>query len=264
MSTPAAGAAILAPRRSSRFVAWVRAWRAGLVPFDEVADAVAGDEEHLVADAPGTWTDVPLGEALPTLAKLSPDEIRLVLPAPGDPRGLPGPGDFAGAALLAGEAVIAGALGLIPEVRVHTSGSGDTFETLLWRVYPLPANAPAASLTLPGAAEAEAELAAALADTTAALTRLDVAQWRPELAGALEALRRPDGTTDLPPGFDPRARRLFARAAVLDRVLALAGHAAPGGAINNYEAQQRDAALRPLTAACRQALVAACNAPLRP
>ncbi len=104
MSTPAAGAAILAPRRSSRFVAWVRAWRAGLVPFDEVADAVAGTEEHLVADAPGTWTDVPLREALPTLAKLSPDEIRLVLPAPGDPRGLPGPGDFAGAALLAGPA----------------------------------------------------------------------------------------------------------------------------------------------------------------
>ena len=44
------------------------------------------------------------GDALPALAKLSPDEIRLVLPAPGDPRGLPGPGDFAGAALLAGEA----------------------------------------------------------------------------------------------------------------------------------------------------------------
>ena len=91
-----------------------------------------------------------------------------------------------------------------------------------------------------------------------------MAQWRPELAGALAALRRPDGTTDLPPGFDPRARRLFARAAVLDRVLALAGQSAPGGAVNNYEAQQRDAALRPLTTACRQALVAACNAPLRP
>lgn len=264
MSTPATGAVTLAPRRSSRFVAWVRAWRAGLVPYDEVADAIAGDEEHLVADAPGTWTDVPLGAALPTLAKLSPDEIRLVLPAPGDPRGLPGPGDFAGAALVTGEAVVAGGLGLIPQVRLHTSGSGDCFETVLWRVYPLPANAAAASLSLPGAAEAEAELAAALAETTAVLTRLDVAQWRPELAGALAALRRPDGTTDLPPGFDPRARRLFARAAVLDRVLALAGHAAPGGAINNYEAQQRDAALRPLTAACRQALVAACNAPLRP
>ncbi|MFJ6956353.1 hypothetical protein ACISRB_33605, partial [Micromonospora aurantiaca] len=91
MSSPATGAATLAARRSSRFVAWVRAWRAGLVPFDEVADAVAGDEEHLVADAPGTWTDVSLREALPSLAKHSPDDIRLVLPAPGDPRGLPGP-----------------------------------------------------------------------------------------------------------------------------------------------------------------------------
>ncbi|MFE0588212.1 hypothetical protein ACIBCR_29445 [Micromonospora echinospora] len=262
--SPATGAVTLAPRRSSRFVAWVRAWRAGLVPFDEVPDAVAGDEEHLVADTPGTWTDVPLRDALPTLARLSPDEIRLVLPAPGDPRGLPGPGDFTGAALLAGEAVVAGGLGLIPEVRTHTSGSGMTWETVLWRFYPLPADAPAASLAMPCAAEAEAELATALAETTAALTRLDVAQWRPELAGALAALRRPDGATDLPPGFDPRSRRLFARAAVLDRVLALAEHAAPGGAVNGYEAQQRDAALRPLTTACRRALAAACNAPLRP
>ncbi|GAB2958903.1 hypothetical protein GCM10027280_54550 [Micromonospora polyrhachis] len=260
--SPATGAATLAPRRSSRFVAWVRAWRAGLVPYDEVADEVAGDEEHLVADAPGTWTDVPLREALPALSKLSPDDIRLVLPAPGDPRGLPGPGPFAGAALEAGEAVVARGLGLIPEVRNHTSGSGVSFETVLWRVYPLPESAPAASANQPGAAEAEAALSVALAEATAALTRLDVAQWRPELAGALAALRRPDSGTDLPPGFDPRSRRLFARASVLDRVLALAETAAPGGAVNGYEAQQRDAALRPLTTACRQALAAACNAPL--
>ncbi|RBJ01045.1 hypothetical protein DRA43_19790, partial [Micromonospora provocatoris] len=56
--------------------------------------------------------------------------------------------------------------------------------------------------------------------------------------------------------------RLFARAAVLDRVLALAGRARRRRG-DTYEAQQRDAALRPLTTACRQALVAACNAPLR-
>ncbi|MEV7229136.1 MULTISPECIES: hypothetical protein [Polymorphospora] len=260
--SPAAGAATLAVRRSSRFVAWVRAWRAGLVPYDEVADEIAGDEEHLVADAPGAWTDLPLRDALPTLSKLSPDEIRLALPAPGDPRGLPGPGPFAGAALVAGEAVVARGLGLIPEVRSHTSGSGMTFETVLWRVYPLPEEAHTAGLGAPSAAEAEAELSVALAEATATLTRLDVAHWRPELAGALAALRKPDSATDLPPGFDPRARRLFARASVLDRVLALAEHAAPGGAINGYEAQQRDAALRPLTTACRRALVAACNAPL--
>jgi hypothetical protein len=261
--SPAAGAATLTARRSSRFVAWVRAWRAGLVPYDEIADAIAGDEEHLVADAPGTWTDVTLRDALPTLSKLHPDEVRLVLPAPGDPRGLPGPGPFSSAALLAGEGVVAGSLGVVPELRTHTSGSGDTFSTVLWRVYPLDRPAPPA-FGEPSAAEAEAELATVLADSTARLARLDIAQWRPELAGALAQLRRPDNGTDLPPGFDPRARRLYARASILDQVLALAEHAAPGGAVNGYEAQQRDEALRPLTAACRRALVAACNAPLAP
>src|SRR5204862_7347644 len=112
------------------------------------------------------------------------------------------------------------------------------------------------------AAEAEAELSQALSDATRTLAKLDIAQWRPELAGALAALRKPDSGTDLPPGYDPRARRLYARASVLDRVLALAEHAAPGGAVNGYEAQQRDAALRPLVGSCRRALVAACNAPM--
>ena len=257
--SPAADAATLTARRSTRFVAWVRAWRAGLVPFDELAEEIAADEEHLVADAPGTWTDVPLGAGLPVFAKLHPDDIRLVLPAPGDPRGLPGPGPLTGAAMLAGEAVVTPAFGLVPEVRSHTSGSGMTFETVLWRVIATGEYRPGFQM---GAAEAEIELTQALTEATTQLTRLDVAHWRPELAGALQALRRPDSTATLPPGFDPRARRLFARASVLDQVLALAEHSAPGGAVNGYEAQQRDAALRPLTMACRQALVAACNAPL--
>lgn len=242
-------------------MAWVRAWRAGLVPFDELADEIAADEEHLVADAPGTWTDVPLGQGLPIFAKLHPDEIRLVLPAPGDPRGLPGPGELTSAALLAGEAVMTPSFGVVPEVRRHVSGSGVEFSTVLWRVHPAPEHRPVFQM---GAAEAEAELTAALSEATTRLARLDVAQWKPELAGALQALRRPESTDTLPPGFDPRSRRLFARAGILDQVLALAGTNAPGGAVNGYEAQQRDEALRPLTAACRQALVAACNSPLHP
>jgi hypothetical protein len=250
----------MAGRRSGRFVAWARAWRAGLVPCDDAAAEIACDEEHLVSDAPGTWTDVSLSEGITALSKLHPDEIRLVLPAPGDPRGLPGPGPFSGAALLAGEGVVASRLGLVPEVRSHTSGSGVTFETVLWRVYGL-SEVPR-SYDEPTAAEAEAELSSALVESTRALAKLDVAQWRPELAGALAAIRRPDNGTDLPPGYDPRARRLYARASVLDRVLALAEDVAPGGAINGYEVRERDAALRPLLLACRRALVAACNAPL--
>jgi hypothetical protein len=263
--SPAARAATLPVRRSARFVAWVRAWRAGLVPYDDAAAEIAGDEEHMVADAPGTWTDVSLAEGISAMSKLHPDEVRLALPAPGDPRGLPGPGEFSGAALVAGEGVVARgaavALGYVPEVRSHTSGSGVTFETVLWRAYVLEPGHPLTFDEL-SAAEAEAELSMALAEATRALAKLDIAQWRPELAGAITALRKPDGATDLPPGYDPRARRLYARASVLDRVLALAEHAAPGGAVNGYEMQQRDAALRPLTTACRRALVAACNAPL--
>jgi hypothetical protein len=247
-------------RRSVRFVAWARAWRAGTVSYDDVADETEAGEEHLVSDAPGTWTDIPLRQAIGSLSKLPPDAIRLVLPVPGDPRGLPGPGEFTAAALDAGEGVIAGDLGLVPQVRTHTSGSGDTFAIVVWQVYPLSGTPDAAAG--PDAAEAEADLSMAVADTTSTFTRLDIAAWRPELAGALADLRRPDNATVLPPGFSPRARRLFARASVLDRVLALAAEAAPGGAVNGFEARQREEALRPLTTACRRALVAACNSPL--
>ena len=259
--SPAADAATRTARRSTRFVAWVRAWRAGLVPFDELADEIARDEEHLAVDAPGTWTDVPLGQALPAFAKVHPDDVRLVLPAPGDPRGLPGPGELTGAAMLAGEAVMAPDFGIVPVVHRHTSGSGVEFETVRWQFFAVREQRPVFQM---GAAEAESELAVALGEATNQLTKLDVAQWKPELAGALQALRRPESTATLPPGFDPRARRLFARASILDQVLALAGTNTPGGSINAHEAQQRDEALRPLTTACRQALVAACNSPLHP
>jgi hypothetical protein len=248
-------------RRAPRFVAWVRAWRAGLIPYDDVIDEIEATEDHLVADPADPDEEAPLREALATLSSLHPDEIRLVLPAPGDPRGLPGPGTpFTGRALVTGEGVLAGELGLVPEVRTLVSGSGDSFATVVWWTHPLQAPAPGdAEVT---AAEAEAELSSALADATTALTHLDIAQWRPELGGALADLRRHDDGGELPPVFNPRARRLYARASLLDRVLALAGQAAPGGAVNAFEAQQRDAALRPLTTACRRALVAACNAPL--
>lgn len=248
-----------------RFVAWVRAWRAGVTPFDDAADEIEAAEEHSLADAADPAGERPLRDGLAALSSLHPDEIRLVLPVPGDPRGLPGPGTpFTGAALVAGEAVVAGAVGLIPEVRAHVSGSGDSFSTVVWRRYALPPRPPLAPPEPPGPtlAEAEAELTAALAEATTRLTRLDVARWRPELATALADLRRHDDAAALPPVFPARARRLYARASLLDRMLALADAAAPGGAVTSYETQRRDEALRLLAAACRQALVVACNAPL--
>jgi len=254
----AAHAVTLTARRSARFVAWARAWRAGLVSYDDALDTIASEEEHVAAELPGTWSEIPLREALSHLSKLHPDEIRLALPAPGDPGGL-GPSEFTGAALVIGEAVLAGVLGLVPDVREHTSGSGMTFTTVCWHAYQLPPMQNHGQR--PTVRQSDAELSQALAETTEALARLDVARWRPELAGALTALRKPTEATDLPEGYDAAARRLFARATMLERVVALAGDAAPGGAINSFEAQRRDEALRPLAAACRHALMTACNAP---
>ncbi len=251
-----------ATRRSARLVTWARAWRAGTVSYDDVVDETEGGEEHLVAGSPDPWDETPLRHAVRTLSRLHPDEIRLVLPVPGDPRGLPGPGPFTDEALAVGEAMIGGELGLVPHVRSHTSGSGDTFEIVIWHTHSLPTAHRGEPDLSP--AQAESDLSAAMAEATITLTRLDVAAWRPDLASAIAALRRPDNGPCLPPGFSPRARRLFSRAIVLDRVLALAAEVAPGGAINGYEAQQRHLALKPLTEACRRALVAACNAPLEP
>lgn len=247
-------------RLGARFVPWVRAWRAGLVPYDDVVPTVTAGEEHVCRDLPGTWRDVPMREALSTLSRLHPDQIRLVLPAPGDPRGLPGPGPFTATALLRGEGVIAGELGLVPEVTEHRSGSGDLWHTVTWQVHPVRTTATPADSPTP--AEAEHDLSVALTETTEALTGLDVARWRPELGEALAALRRGSPGPELPPGFDPRSRRLYARASVLEQVLALAAQDPLGGAVNGHQAEQRALALRPLATACRRALEAASNAQL--
>lgn len=241
----------------------MRAWRAGLVPYDDVTPTITAGAEHMCRDLPGTWHDVPLREALAILSGLRPEQIRLVLPAPGDPRGLPGPGPFSTAALLRGEGVVAGELGLVPEVAEHRSGSGDVWHTVTWQAYPVEAN-PAPPVDSPTAAEAEHDLSAALTETTEALMALDVARWRPELGEALAALRRGGTGPELPAGYDPRSRRLYARASVLEQVLALATQDPLGGAVNGHQAQRRALALRPLATACRRALEAASNAPLIP
>jgi hypothetical protein len=246
--------------RSGRLVSWVRAWRAGLVPFDDVAPAVqSGDAEHEVADLPGQLHAVPLRTALAELSEVDPAAVRLVVPAPGDPRGLPGPGDFSIAALAAGEGALCGGTGLVPAVERHVSGSGDVWHTVRWHVLPLP-DAPVRPEAV-SVAEAEHDLLDALRTSTDALRDLDVARWRPELAQALADLRRNGATADLPPGYDRRAHQLLHRADLVARIVTLAGEDAPGAAVNAYEASRRDAALRPLATAARRARAAAHNAP---
>jgi hypothetical protein len=246
--------------RSALLAAWLRAWRAGLASYDELIDQVSDPAlDETFADLPGAVAPVPLRSAVTAFTHVPADQIRVVLPAAGDPRGLPGPGPFTAAALAAREAVICGGSGLVPGTEWRASGSGDQWQVLTWRCHPAGPAAPD-PLTLP---EAEHDLLTALRESADALARLDIARWRPELAGALTSLRQSDASSELPPGFDPRCHRVLAKAVTVGRILALAAGDAPGGAITAWEAAERDTVLRPLATAARRALVSAVNAPLR-
>ncbi|HYT09085.1 MAG TPA: hypothetical protein VEL73_00325 [Mycobacteriales bacterium] len=273
--------------RSGVFAAWASAWLAGEAAYDDVVARVTGDDEpHRVIGAPlglrggdrsacrtdhdvvsvapaslarqpgaGLASEVPLGWVLPVLRARSPDGVRAVLPVPGDPRGLPGPGQFTAAALAAGEAVLGRGIGLVPQVTEHGSELGSRTTCVLWTAYEVGEPAPD-PITV---AEAEHELTGATRDAASALTALDVASWRPEVADQLARVRR-GVTPDLPPGHDGRAVRLLAQADRLAAVLDLARADAPGSSVTGAEARAREDALRPLGSALRRARVAAYNA----
>jgi hypothetical protein len=245
--------------RSGVFAAWASAWLAGDAAYDEVVARVTGaDEPHRATGAAlggAPEATVPVGWVLPLLRERSSGGVAAVLPAPGDPRGLPGPGPFSAAALVAGEAVVGRGIGLVPTVTEHGFDVDSRSTRVVWTVAEI--GEPVADpLTV---AEAEHDLIAATRDAASTLAALGVASWRPEAAEQVARLRR-GITPDLPPGHDARAVRLLAQADRLAAVLDLARQDAPGGAVNGAEARARDDALRPLSTAVRRARAAAYNA----
>jgi hypothetical protein len=259
--------------RSGVFAAWASAWLAGEAAYDDVVAHVTGrDEPHRVTGLRSTDglpdAEAPLGWALTVLRERSAAGVRVVLPVPGDPRGLPlaeppgagvaafGPAAFRPAALEAGEAVVGRGIGLVPVLTEHGSALGSRTTSVLWRAYSIGEPTPD-PLTV---AEAEHDLAEALRSAATELAELDVATWRPELAGELARVRRKPIAPDLPPGHDARAVRLLAQADRLAAVLDLAAADEPGGAVTGHAAREREQALRPLAAAVRRARCAAYNA----
>jgi hypothetical protein len=111
---------------------------------------------------------------------------------------------------------------------------------------------------LPDVATAHSLLRAAIRDAAERLAELDVAAWGPDLADGLMNLRT-GHRFDAPVWFaSPRASEAAASAM---RILSVASAAArvDTGPITAAQAAARAEALRPLSAAARQALVAACS-----
>lgn len=229
---------------SARLAWWATAWLRGHEGVDHVLAAITGDDVvHVVAGA--GQSEIPavgLLDGLLDLRAAGATSAGLALPVEGDLLGLGGPRDLNDAAVEAGEAVVAGPVGLVP-VR--------TGPTVVWQARP------AARRQLPDVGEADRGLRRTLLDAADALAALEVARWRPEAADVLMNLRHlPD--LDAPAGTPARCVELAGRATAALEVVSLA-LADDGGAISAEEVRRRRDALRPLEAAGRRGVVAACS-----
>ncbi|MFD7865462.1 hypothetical protein [Streptomyces sp. NPDC057682] len=250
---------MLSEPRSGLLAAWGNALLAGLVSPDDAAAAIVGEDAvHRVEGLPGEAGPVGLTLALGRLRRLGATGFRVALPVPGHPLGLSGPAEFNARALEAEEAVVTfGApYGLVPEVRAagHT---GDQHVECVWHCLTVREAPPA---DVPSLGEAERELAEAMREATAVLSRLDVAASGPVAEAALDAYRaRAAGGEVLAPGYPPRAARVLALAQRIGLLVSLAydGH---GGAVSSSEIAARGEALRPVERVARRAQVAAYNA----
>ncbi|MBK1782912.1 hypothetical protein [Prauserella cavernicola] len=251
---------------SATLAVWSSAWLHGAAASDNALDALlAWGEAHEVVAAEQSVAevfDLPVTGSFPanpaqllaSLRKLGAVDARLVLPIPGDVRGLGGGGPFTDAALHTGEAVVFPGLGYGVVPQAIAEG------LMRWTVHAVATDAPVAHV---GIAEAEHGLTDAIRDSAGALQSLDVASERPGVREELSAKLRARPAPDWPPGTPGRALRVLQRAEEIGAILALAHADEPGGALSASAATRRADALRPLTEAVRTARCAAVNEAVR-
>lgn len=240
--------------RSGTLAAWAGAWLAGQVSLDQAVDATTGhDAPHVVSGLPGFDEDVMLRDALVAWRRggVAP---RLVLPVPGDVRGLPGPAGLRAAALDVGEAVVADGLGLVPEVTEYAPSSAPP--TVVWTAFVADA-LPPDHLDL---REAQYDLTTAIRESAVELTTAGVSGSNADVPALLSGARRAGDDLDLPRGHPAAAVALLAQAERLQAVLDIVADDPLGGAVDQYGLTARTAALRPLATAVRRARLVAYNA----
>jgi hypothetical protein len=250
------------PCASATFTVWSSAWLAGAAAPDDVLDAlgpwarahevVAADTATATAHAMAAPGAAPGSVAflLAALRRAAPrGPGRLVLPSPGDPRGLPGPGPFSRAAMDAGEGVLFAdtGLGLVPAPAAEG--------LVRWTAYPVPDPGPAPEyVALP---QAERDLRDQVRQSASVLTSLGVARHRPGVREEIAAKLRARPRSLWPAGMPNAALRVLQHADEVEAILAAASVDEPGGALTASAAAARREALRPLETAVRVARRAA-------
>jgi hypothetical protein len=296
---------------------WANAWLAGKAAPDDVLDALsvwAPKQSVTAYDAVAAghtglpWPDVhdagtvTLLQTLRTAAGRTgcppggpdrlPGTINVILPVPGDVRGLPPGTQFERDALAAGEAVIianpqnpATAVGLVPEVFYddHNDPVDDDVDlpelgALIWTVYSLP-GAPVLDHYELGDAEYTLRSAVrSAADTLGAIGLGSAAADVEDPRGLVEQLLETARQHRIPDHAPTRALRVLENAAHVDAIIAVSAGLSrssessdrlatpivaglePLGTRSSSEARIAENALRPLTAVVRSARMAAINA----
>jgi hypothetical protein len=273
---------------SATLSVWANAWLAGQAAPDDVLDALsswAPTQSVTAYDAVAAghtglpWPDIHdagVVSLLQTLRKAAGrpstgrPSIAVVLPIPGDVRGLPPGTQFGRDAIAAGEAVIvthpedAGkAVGLVPEFEYDESEDELVVAepaALSWTVYSLP-GAPMVDHIELGEAEYDLRLAVrSAADTLTTIglgsTGVDVDDPRGMVEQLLESTRH----HQIPEPAPSRALRVLENAAHVDAIIAVSAGLSRIGTHSLSEAQIATDALRPLAAVVRSARVAALTA----
>ncbi|MHA6618379.1 hypothetical protein [Pseudonocardia sp. DLS-67] len=260
------------PCPSATFTVWASAWLVGAAAPDDVLDALApwadAHDAQAADSATAQLTSLPApGRPVSSLTFLlaalrratagrgAAGPARLVLPAPGDVRGLPGPGVFSTAATTAGEGVLfpetgsddVSGLGIVPT----TVAEG----VLRWTVYPVVEPGPPPEFV--ALSHAERDLRDQVRQSASVLTSLGVARHRPGVREEIAAALRARPASLWPAGMPPQALRVLQHADEVEAILAAAQIDEPGGAISASAATARREALRPIETAVRVARRAA-------
>lgn len=275
---------------SATLSVWANAWLAGQAAPDDVLDALtcwAPTQSVTAYDAVAAghtglpWPDVDdagvvsLLQTLRTAAGrtgIPAPSVSLVLPVPGDVRGLAAGTRFEQEALAAGEAVLvfdphdaAVAVGLVPEFRYddHDDTAVPEVTALSWTVYSLPGVTAVHEHQL---GEAEYELRSAVRSAAEVLSAVglgfsgtDVDDPRGLVEQLLESMRH----HRIPDHAPTRAVRVLETAAHVDAIITVGAGLTPIATQSSSETQIANDALRPLAAVVRSARMAAVSAILR-
>jgi hypothetical protein len=260
---------------------WANAWLAGVASPDDVLDALSlwapthsvTAYDSVAASHTGLpWPDLNDSGAVSLLqtvrtaagAAVARPAIGIVLPVAGDVRGLPAGTQFQRDALTVGEAMVVGAIGLVPEFEYDEIDDEREFDpqpcALSWTVYSVPDAAPAGDLDIGDAEYSLRSAVRAAADALGALRAgaadADVEDPRSLVEQVLES----DRQHRIPDHAPTRAVRVLENAAHVDAIITVSSGLIPIGMHSSAEVQLASDALRPLTAVVRTARLAAVNA----